>query len=148
MFFLFWLQTSILGLNFIFNSNPMNKKRYPFWLRFIFFLMVFAVAFFLMIFLTHKSPDQDFKMLLIKIGILAPVSSLFYNILIESDPQIVDWRIFISSCPNTKTSKRNFLKRQSRKQTAFRPLLSITTNAKNGWCLYWALEFDHLTTYW
>ena len=68
----------------------MSKKRYPFWLRFIFFLMVFAVAFFLMIFLVDRSPDQDFRMLLIKIGILAPVSSLFYNILIESDSQIVD----------------------------------------------------------
>ena len=68
----------------------MNKKRYPFWLRFIFFFMVFAVAFFLMIFLVDKSPGQDFRMLLIKIGILAPVSSLFYNILIESDPQVVD----------------------------------------------------------
>ena len=68
----------------------MSKKRYPFWLRFIFFLMVFAVAFFLMIFLVDRSPDQDFRMLLIKIGILAPVSSLFYNILIESDPQIGD----------------------------------------------------------
>jgi len=68
----------------------MNKKRYSFWLRFIFFFVVFAVAFFLMIFLVDRSPDQDFRMLLIKIGILAPVSSLLYNILIESDPQIVD----------------------------------------------------------
>ena len=98
MFFLFWLQTSILDLNFIFNSNLMNEKRYPFWLRFIFFFMVFSVAFFLMIFLVDRSPGHDLKMLLIKIGILAPVSSFFYNILIESDPQTVDWRTFISSC--------------------------------------------------
>jgi hypothetical protein len=68
----------------------MNKKHYPFWLRFSFFLVVFAVAFFLIIFVVDKNPTQDFKMLFIKIGALATLSSLFYNILLESDPEIVD----------------------------------------------------------
>ena len=52
--------------------------------------MVFAVAFFLMIFLVDRNPGDDLRMLLIKVGILAQVSSLFYNILIETDPEIVD----------------------------------------------------------
>jgi hypothetical protein len=68
----------------------MNKKRYYFWLRFIFFFFVFAVAFSLMIFVVDRNPDYDFRMLLIKIGILAIASSLFYNIFVESDPEIVD----------------------------------------------------------
>jgi hypothetical protein len=68
----------------------MNKKRYPFWLRFIFFFMVFAVAFFLMIFLVDRNPIDKFRILLIKIGILAPISSLFYNIFVEPIPEIAD----------------------------------------------------------
>ena len=68
----------------------MNKKRYPFWLRFIVFLIVFAVAFFLMMFLVDKNLSQDFRMLLIKIGILATAASLLYNILVEPDPEMVD----------------------------------------------------------
>jgi hypothetical protein len=68
----------------------MNKKRYLFWLRFSFFLIVFAIAFFLTMFLVDKSPDHDFKMLFIKIGALAIFSSLLYNIFLESDPEIVD----------------------------------------------------------
>ena len=66
----------------------MNKKH--FWLRFIFFFFVFAVAFSLMIFLVDRNPDYDFRMLLIKIGILATASSLFYNIFIERDAEVVD----------------------------------------------------------
>ena len=68
----------------------MNKKRYPFWLRFIFFFMAFAVAFFLMVFLVNRNPLDNFRMLLIKIGIMATASSLFYTIYIERDPEIVD----------------------------------------------------------
>jgi uncharacterized membrane protein YvlD (DUF360 family) len=68
----------------------MNKKHYPFLLRCIFFFVVFAVAFFLMIFLIDGDPSDDFRMWLIKIGILAIVSSLIYNILVDSDPEIVD----------------------------------------------------------
>jgi hypothetical protein len=68
----------------------MNKKHYYFWLRFIFFFFVFAVAFFLMIFVVDTNPSYDFRMLLIKIGILATVTSLFYNILVKPDPEIVD----------------------------------------------------------
>jgi hypothetical protein len=68
----------------------MNKKRYPFWLRFIFFFMVFAVAFFLMIFVVDRDLSHDFRILLIKIGILATASSLLYNILVESDLEITD----------------------------------------------------------
>jgi hypothetical protein len=68
----------------------MNKKRYLFWLRFIFFFMVFAVAFFLMLFLVDRNPIDNFRMLLIKIGILAPVSSLLYNIFVESGAEIAD----------------------------------------------------------
>jgi len=68
----------------------MNKKHYYFWLRFIFFFFVFAVAFSLMIFLVDGNPNHDFRMLLLKIGILATASSLFYNIFVESDPEIVD----------------------------------------------------------
>ena len=68
----------------------MNKKHYPFWLRFSLFFVVFAVAFFLIIFLVDKNPGLDIRMLFIKIGILATISSLFYNILLESDPDIAD----------------------------------------------------------
>jgi len=68
----------------------MNKKHYSFWLRFIFFFFVFAVAFFLLVFVVDTNPSYGFRMLLIKIGILATVSSLFYNILVKSDPEIVD----------------------------------------------------------
>jgi len=84
------LQYSIIELNFIFNPKAMNKKHYFFWLRFIFFFFVFAVAFFLMVFVVDTNPSYGFRMLLIKIGILATVSSLFYNILVKSDPEIVD----------------------------------------------------------
>jgi len=84
------LQNSIIDFNFIFNPKPMNKKHYPFWLRFSFFFVVFSVAFFLIIFLVDKNPNHDFRLLLIKIGVLATLSSLFYNILLESDPEIVD----------------------------------------------------------
>ncbi len=75
---------------FIFNPKPMNKKRYLFWLRCSFFLIVFAIAFFLIMFLVDKSPDYDFKMRFIKIGALATFFSLLYNIFLESDPKIVD----------------------------------------------------------
>jgi hypothetical protein len=85
-----WLQYSIIELNFIFNPKAMNKKHYSFWLRFFFFFLVFAVAFFLMIFVIDRNPIDDFQMLLIKIGILATVSSLFYNIFVDSDPEIAD----------------------------------------------------------
>jgi hypothetical protein len=68
----------------------MNKKHYTFWLRFIFFFFVFAVAFFLMIFVVDTNPNFGFRMVLIKIGILATVSSLFYNILVKPGPEIVD----------------------------------------------------------
>jgi len=68
----------------------MNKKHYYFWLRFIFFFFVFAVAFFLMIFVVDTNPILGFRMLSIKIGILATVSSLFYNIYVKPDPEIVD----------------------------------------------------------
>jgi hypothetical protein len=68
----------------------MNKKHYSFWLRFIFFFFVFAVAFFLMIFVVDTNPSFGFRMVLIKIGILATVSSLFYNILVKPGPEIVD----------------------------------------------------------
>jgi len=84
------LQNSIIDLNFIVDPKLMNKKHYTFWLRFIFFFFVFAVAFFLMIFVVDTNPSFGFRMLLIKIGILATVSSLFYNILVKPGPEIVD----------------------------------------------------------
>ena len=68
----------------------MNKKHYTFWLRFICFFFVFAVAFFLMVFVVDTNPSSGFRMLSIKIGILATVSSLFYNILVKPDPEMVD----------------------------------------------------------
>jgi len=68
----------------------MNKKHYSFLPRFIFFFFVFAVAFFLMVFVVDTNPSYGFRMLLIKIGILATVTSLFYNILVKPDPEIVD----------------------------------------------------------
>jgi len=68
----------------------MNKKHYFFWLRFIFFFFVFAVAFFLMVFVVDTNPSSGFRMLLIKIKILSTVSSLLYNIYVKSDPEIVD----------------------------------------------------------
>jgi len=84
------LQNSIIDLNFIVDPKLMNKKHYSFWLRFIFFFFVFAVAFFLMIFVVDTNPSFGFRMVFIKIGILATASSLFYNILIKPDPEIVD----------------------------------------------------------
>ena len=68
----------------------MNKKYYSFSLRFGFFLVVFAVAFFLVMFLIDKNPVQNFRMLFIKIGILATFSSLFYNILFAANPETAD----------------------------------------------------------
>jgi len=68
----------------------MNIKHYSFWLRFVFFFIVFAVAFFLMIFVVDRNPNHDSKLLLIKIGVLATLSSLFYNILVGQEPEIVD----------------------------------------------------------
>jgi hypothetical protein len=43
-----------------------------------------------MIFVVDTNPSFGFRMLLIKIGILATVSSLFYNILVKPGPEIVD----------------------------------------------------------
>jgi hypothetical protein len=68
----------------------MNTQHYPFWLRFIFFTLVFSIAFFLIIFLVDKSPSGDIKFLMMKVGLLASASSFIYNILLESDPEIVD----------------------------------------------------------
>jgi len=68
----------------------MNIKHYSFWLRFGFFLIVFAIAFFLIFFLVDKNPNDNFRILLIKIGVLATVSSFFYNIFVGSNPEIVD----------------------------------------------------------
>jgi ABC-type Fe3+-siderophore transport system permease subunit len=68
----------------------MNKHKYPYWIRFCFFFLVFAAAFFLIIFIVDKNPFGDMKMLLIKISVLATLSSALYNILLESDPETVD----------------------------------------------------------
>ena len=68
----------------------MIKKYYSFFLRFGFFLVVFAVAFFLVMFVIDKDPVQNLRILLIKIGVLATLSSLFYNILLGSNPETVD----------------------------------------------------------
>lgn len=68
----------------------MNKKYYSFSLRFGFFLVVFAVAFFLVMFVIDKDPVQNLRVLLIKIGVLATLSSLFYNLLLGSNPETVD----------------------------------------------------------
>jgi len=59
------LQNSIIDLNFIVDPKLMNKKHYSFWLRFIFFFFVFAVAFFLMVFVVDTNPSSGFRMLLI-----------------------------------------------------------------------------------
>jgi len=84
------LQNSINDFNFRFNPKPMNKKYYSFWLRFGLFLVVFAIAFFLVMFVVDKDPVQNLRILLIKIGFFATISSLFYNLLIESNPKTVD----------------------------------------------------------
>ena len=68
----------------------MNKKYYSFSLRFGFFLVVFALAFFLVMFVIDKDPVQNLRILLIKIGVLATLSSLFYNILLGSNPETAD----------------------------------------------------------
>jgi hypothetical protein len=68
----------------------MNTQHYPFWLRFIFFTVTFSIAFILIIFLVDKSPSGDIKFLMMKVGLLASASSFVYNILLESDPEIVD----------------------------------------------------------
>ena len=68
----------------------MNKKYYSFSLRFGFFFVVFAVAFFLVMFVIDKDPVQNLRIFLIKIGVLATLSSLFYNILLESNPETAD----------------------------------------------------------
>jgi len=68
----------------------MNIKHFSFLLRFSFFLIVFAIALFLIFFLVDKNPSDNFKMLLIKIGVLATFSSLFYNLFLASDQEIVE----------------------------------------------------------
>lgn len=68
----------------------MNKKYYSFSLRFGFFFVVFAVAFFLVMFVIDKDPVQNLRVLLIKIGVLATLSSLFYNLLLEPNPETAD----------------------------------------------------------
>ena len=68
----------------------MNKKYYSFSLRFGFFFVVFAVTFFLVMFVIDKDPVQNLRIFLIKIGVLATLSSLFYNILLESNPETAD----------------------------------------------------------
>ena len=68
----------------------MNKKYYSFWLRFGFFFVVFALAFFLVMFVIDKNPVQNLRILLIKIVVLATFSSLFYNVFLESGSEIAD----------------------------------------------------------
>jgi len=68
----------------------MNIRHLSFWLRFSFFFIVFAIALFLIFFLVDKNPSDNFKMLLIKIGVLATFSSLFYNLFLASDREIVE----------------------------------------------------------
>ena len=68
----------------------MNIKHFSFLLRFSFFLIVFAIALFLIFFLVDKNPSDNFKMLLIKIGVLATFSSMFYNLFLASDQEIVE----------------------------------------------------------
>jgi hypothetical protein len=84
------LQNSTNDFNFRFNPKPMNKKYYSFWLRFGLFLVVFAIAFFLVMFVVDRDPVQNLRILLIKIGFFATISSLFYNLLFESNPETVD----------------------------------------------------------
>ena len=43
-----------------------------------------------MIFVIDRSPFENIKLLAIKIGVIASLSSLLYNVLLESDPEIVD----------------------------------------------------------
>jgi hypothetical protein len=43
-----------------------------------------------MIFVVDGNPSHDFRMLLLKIGILATASSLFYTIFVEADPEMID----------------------------------------------------------
>lgn len=71
----------------------MNKKYYSFWLRFSLFLVVFAIAFFLVLFVIDKDPVQNLRVLLTKIGFFATISSLFYNLLIESNPKTLDQKL-------------------------------------------------------
>jgi hypothetical protein len=59
-------------------------------LRFCLFLIVFAIAFFLILFVVNKDPGSDLQMFFIKIPILAAVASLFYILLFKSDQKIVD----------------------------------------------------------
>ena len=68
----------------------MNKKIYPFLLRFLFYFIVFTVALFLMIFLVNRNPSDNFRMLIVKIGIVGIVFSLIYNFFVERDPEIVE----------------------------------------------------------
>jgi len=76
--------------NYFYTQSKPMKQQYPFWLRFTFFTIVFSVAFFFIIFLMDNSPSENFKLLVIKICGLAGFSSLLYNVLLESDPEIVD----------------------------------------------------------
>ena len=87
----------------------MNIKHYSFWLRFSFFLIVFAVAFFLILFVVDKNPNHNFRTLLIKIGVLATFSSWFYNLLIKSDPELVDWKNSFLWVRDNNILKQDFL---------------------------------------
>ena len=68
----------------------MNKKRYTFLLHFVLFSIIFFIAFLLIILLIDKTPHQDFRLLLVKIVVLATLSSGLYNFLNESDTSPAD----------------------------------------------------------
>jgi len=68
----------------------MKINRLPSWLCFFLFLIVFAVAFFLILFIVDKNPAKDLRMSFVKIGILATVVSLLYTIFFSSDRKMVD----------------------------------------------------------
>jgi hypothetical protein len=66
----------------------MNKRKTPYWFRFIFFAVIFSIAFLLIVFLFSRDMLDNLKILILKIGVIAMASSLLFNFLLETDPEM------------------------------------------------------------
>ena len=68
----------------------LKKKHVIFCLRFSVFLIAFAIAFFLILFVADINPGRDLRTVFIKVGVLATLCSLFYTTMFRSGQRIID----------------------------------------------------------
>jgi hypothetical protein len=66
----------------------MKKRKTPYWFRFVFFAVIFLIAFIFIVFLFNRNMFDNIKTLILKIGVIAMASSLLFNFLLESDPEM------------------------------------------------------------